>query len=950
VLGFRVWHGLVLIVIGALLSATTNLVTSTFSWTLLVTVIGLVVVQLTLSVWQGVRDQRDRRAARDASLGELRPALATGAAPVLWLTAPFSPAVLWARGELRGRLVDWCSERDATTGVVRVLIGPGGVGKSKVALAVADELPAGWAAGRCEKVDGLVDQIVTAGDPTLVIVDNADRVAGLDTLIEQAARHPTLVRILLLSRSLAAIRVQSVGARAQLSTVEELVPIGAASDRMRWFREAAVEYARKLRLPPPEVGSLPVGKDEDTPLVLLARALLAVLGRSEAPRLSLQEIASELVILEQQHWDIERGRMPAGCDVEVLAEAVTVLLMLPAASLSAAAELLRRVPQFAHGSSQETRIAVARWARRSYPPGPDHRLDLRPHLLADRLIVETLARSPELLLQDPSIAAVVVLARAYITFPDALSLLIDLLVADRVHLHVTIPIVLGTGAAGVDLDHALAELVANASPELAVIAPSISNDFPQLLCAVARLEVVRQRTLAEEQRDRYRIQLAQALWSYGGFLTAVGRVSDAVSVEYEAVWIARVLAEQDPDLHQPDLGVYLHNLGHTVRDLGWSRFASAIYAEAVYVYRGLVAYDLGRYGAELAGTLVGWGLSTWDLGRPRDALELMSEAVKTSRQLVEQDPDHQWLSLVLSLVSQAMMLRELGHINQALSTGEQALRIFRERAEQDAQQHIVDLARILLDVGLSLRKARRSKEALDPLREATNIFRELSGARESYLTDLARCLVSLGACLSDVGIFVDALIADREAVAVRRILAKRQPDRYLPDLGRALHDLAVNTRLVGKPDEALSLIREAVAMFRELAHQLPSRYRAELAFFLNNLGLNLLDVGLKDQALATMRETVTTYEELAEQEPDRFLPDLARSLRTLGLAQAREINSSESLATLTKSVKVWQRCSDRAPETHKESYRRARTELSKLLAQAGLNEKAIAVSLPRDPK
>lgn len=949
-LGFRVWHGLVLTVVGALLGAMTNLVTNAFSWTLLVTVTGLVVVQLALSVLQGAWDQRERRAARDASMGELRPAVAIGAAPVFRLTAPFSPAILWGRSEPLRRLVTWCTDRDAAAGVVRVLTGPGGVGKSRLALAVADKLPAGWAAGLCERVDGLVDRIVTAGDPTLVIVDNADRIAGLDTLIEQAIRHPTLVRVLLLSRSLAGIRVQSVVARAQLSAVEELTPIGAASDRMRWFREAVVAYARALELPPPEVGPLPVGRDEDTPLVLLARALLAALGRSEAPHLSLQEITSELVILEQEHWYTDCARMPAGCDVEVLAQAVTVLLMLPAASLSTAAELLRRVPQFAHHSSHETRMVVARWARRCYPPSPDQRLDLRPHLLADRMIVDTLTRSPELLLQDPSTATVAVLTRAYSTFPDALSLLIDLLNADRNSLHITIPLVLGTGVGDELLDHALAELVANASPELADIASSIPNNFPQLLCAVAGLEVVRQRTLAEGQRNRYRIHLAEALYNHGSFLTAVGRVSEALRVEHEAVWIVRVLAEQDSVRYQHELGVLLNSLGHTVQDLGWSQLASDIYEEAVHVYRGLAASDLERYASELSNALIGWGWNRWELGRPRDALELMEEAVKISRQLVERDPDHQWPSLVRSLISHAMLLRDLGQISRALSADQQALSIFREKVEQGAHGNIYEFARVLLDLGLSLRAARRPEEALTPLRQATNVFRELSRTREFYLSYLARCLVSLGACLSDVGLFRDALIADTEAVAVRRVLANRHPDRYLPDLGRALHDLAVNTRFAGNPEKALSLIRESVAMFRDLAHQLPSRHRPELALFLYNLGVNLFDVGLKGQALTATRESIAMHEELAEQEPDRFLPELARCLQFLGRVQAKENNFSESLTTLEKSVKIWQRCADRDSETHAASYHRARAELTNLLTQAGLDEKATAVNLSPDQK
>jgi hypothetical protein len=78
--------------------------------------------------------------------------------------------------------------------------------------------------------------------------------------------------------------------------------------------------------------------------------------------LSLAELVTELVAIEQRVWSADLSRLPAGCDVDVLAEAVTVLVLLPAAGIEKAAELLCRVPQFAHDAAQESR---SRW-----PAGP----------------------------------------------------------------------------------------------------------------------------------------------------------------------------------------------------------------------------------------------------------------------------------------------------------------------------------------------------------------------------------------------------------------------------------------------------------------------------------------------------------------------------------------------------------------------------------------------------
>jgi hypothetical protein len=435
-LAVRWWHGLVSVVAAAGVGVVTNLATSAFSWALTAALVALVGAQAGLSVLQGVQDYRGRQVARDTVLGPLRPAVpdpsvsdgssmvgaASGAREVVhWLTAPFSPTRLWGREPLRDQLVAWCVDRDPGGGVVRVLTGPAGVGKSRLALAVGESLPAGWATGRLlGSGDGLVERIDAAGDPTLVLVEDADRVPGLDILITRAARHPGLIRLLLLTRTDASLRSLPDTVLPQVTRTVALAPIGEAADRQRWFTEAVRDYARALRVPPPDLSDRPVGHDEDTLLVLHARALLAVLGRAGIRGWSLTNIATELVGLETRTWDTDLPRLPDGCDADVLAEAVTVLLLLPAQTLDEAAEVLRRVPQLSHDTAHQSRVAVARWAYRRYPPGPDHRLNLRPHLIAERLLLNTLSRTRRLLHDDDTPTAVPVLAQACATFPDAI--------------------------------------------------------------------------------------------------------------------------------------------------------------------------------------------------------------------------------------------------------------------------------------------------------------------------------------------------------------------------------------------------------------------------------------------------------------------------------------------------------------------------------------------------
>lgn len=148
----------------------------------------------------------------------------------------------------------------------------------------------------------------------------------LEALLGGAIRHPDMLRVLLLARTREAVPVLSDTVLPHLRRVETLRPVGEAGDRQRWYGQAVRAYARTLRVPPPDLPERPVGSDEDTLLVLHARALLAVLGRTGTRTQSPSELITELVALEQRGWSADQPRLPAGCDVDTLAEAVTVLL------------------------------------------------------------------------------------------------------------------------------------------------------------------------------------------------------------------------------------------------------------------------------------------------------------------------------------------------------------------------------------------------------------------------------------------------------------------------------------------------------------------------------------------------------------------------------------------------------------------------------------------------
>lgn len=822
----RWWHGLVSVVVAAGVGVVTNLATDEFSWTLSAVLVALVGVQVGLVVWQAGRDRRDLRDARDAVLGPLRPSVpdppmvdasGDGAwAVVHWLTAPFSPTPLWGRSGVRDRLLAWCVERDPRAGVVRVVTGPAGVGKSRLALAVAESLPAGWAAGRLPGGgEGLVERVVAAGDPTLVIVDDADRVPGLDTLITQAARHPDLVRLLLLTRAASALHGLPDPVLPQVARVEQLGPLGEAGDRQRWFAQAVRAYARAFRVPPPDLPDRPVGDDEDTPLVLHARALLAVLGRAGSRTWSLAGIVTELVVLEQRAWAADLARLPDGCDPEVLAEAITVLVALPASTVEEAAELLRRVPQFAHDTAHQSRIAVARWAHRRYPPGPDHRLDLRPHLIGERLLLDTLTRTPRLL-HDDTVDATPVLARAYTTFPDALDHLGPLLTRRRNLLPDALAAVLATSTTGRTLDRLLASLLDaddiadDVETRARLIGLSPPEAFPHLRISLSHLLVTHYRELAEAEPGQFRSELARSLQNLGIHLWAVGRYREALAAAEEAVAVERELVAAEPDRYRADLARSLINLGLYLRAVGRRREALAAAEETVAARRESTEAEPARYRAELAESLNFLGIHLRDVGRHREALETTEEAVAIRRELTRAEPARYRGDLAESLDNLGLYLQEVGRYRDALAVGEESFAHYRELAEAEPARYRPKLAQSLTGIGIYLWRLDRHREALAATEEAVAINRELARAEPGrHGPDLAESLRNLGVGRAKAGDVERGLQERRAAVAVWKDCAERDPELYGATYRRELAQLRRWLDEIGRHGEAAALDLDA---------------------------------------------------------------------------------------------------------------------------------------------
>ena len=122
-----------------------------------------------------------------------------------------------------------------------------------------------------------------------------------------------------------------------------------------------------------------------------------------------------------------------------------------------------------------------------------------------------------------------------------------------------------------------------------------------------------------------------SLNNLSAFLSALGRLEDALAASEEALAIRRGLAAARPDAFRPDLATSLNNLSNRMSALGRREEALAAIEDAVAIQRDLVAASPDTFRPDLATSLNNLSNRLSALGRPEEALAAIEDAVAIHR-------------------------------------------------------------------------------------------------------------------------------------------------------------------------------------------------------------------------------------------------------------------------------------------------------------------------------
>ena len=842
-----------------------------------------------------------------------------------------------------GELAGWLAAQEDSS--VRLVFGPGGQGKSRLAAQFVRHHAAAWAVWQARQAapttQGAAQLTVPANAPgLLVVVDYADRwpPSHLQALVSDlraaASRLPgrQQLRVLLLARAAGfwwdALEQRLDADYALPAAAVRLTPLGAEADRPGLFTSAFDHFANALGASPSGAASgLPqglAGPEFGLALTVHMAALAAVDAglHGEVVPQDPARISAYLLKRERAHWQQWHARAedPLSTTPVVMGHTVYAATLAGPQSRAQAVALLARA-QIAVAPEAATQILDDHG--RCYPP-EDPATMLEP-LYPDRLGEDFLALTtpsqraaadlagfadawaadvlPPLLAlfpagEDPPVwlgTAVTVLIETARRWPHIRDSQLEPLMRDRPRL------ILQAGGAALTalaslpgLDPALLETIEAKLPP---------HRYTDLDAGIASLTA----RLAEHQlaASSDPVEHAQIHSKLGVRLHFAGLRLQALAATEAATGLWRQLTSVEPDAYMADLAGSLTNQALLLAETGRRAGAVTVSEEAIGLYQQLVALDRDAYLPDLATALNNHALWLAETGHRAEAVPVSGEALGLYQQLAALDRDAYLPDLAMALNNHATRLGETGRRAEAVELSEEAVGLKRELVTVNRDAHLPDLAGSLISHAAQLAQVGRRAEAVAVSEEAVSLNRQLATLnRDAYLPNLAMALTNQALVLAEAGRRAEAVVVSEEAVSMKRELAAVNHDAYLPELAISLKNHANRLAEAGRRAEAVTVSEEAVSLYRQLAALNRDAYLPNLAGSLTNHGLWLAHAGRRAEAVPFAEEAVVLYRQLTARNRDAYLPNLAGSLHNHAVALAETGSRAEAVPFSEEAVSL----------------------------------------------
>jgi nucleoside phosphorylase/tetratricopeptide (TPR) repeat protein len=198
--------------------------------------------------------------------------------------------------------------------------------------------------------------------------------------------------------------------------------------------------------------------------------------------------------------------------------------------------------------------------------------------------------------------------------------------------------------------------------------------------------------------------------------------------------------------------------------------------------------------------------------------------------------------------------------------------------------------------------------------------------------------------LSNAGLYAEALAAARDAVMIRRRLARAEPDQQEPALARSLGNLGIDLWSTGESAAALDAMTEGADIYRRRTIADPGVYDEDLAAGLNNLAGSLISLRRHADALAPATEAATIFRQRAAA-GSGYRHEVGSCLRNLAIIQAALDHAEEATVSARDAVEIYRELVAAQPETYLAELGDSLRSLSMRLSRLGQHDEALDAAL-----
>ena len=812
--------------------------------------------------------------------------------PTMLLRADAEVVPFHGREDTLAQLERWCVDEPHGPRV-RVLTGPGGQGKTRLARQLMARLRArGWVAGqvRGHPEQGVLDRVLRPiQHPLLLVVDYAETRPGLVRDLRAATEHATHpVRLLLLARSAGSWQITAAGAVAEIR-LHALSPDGA--DREYAFRTAARGHSRHLAKAtgrtdvdwPALADSLPVSRRStraETALTIQMTALLALLRHGRDPQRD-QPLEAEVLAHEQRYWlDTASGRDLGERAARLLGPAVAAAVLCPALDEDEARETVARV------LPHEPMWVVAEIAavlRDLYPPPDGHYWgQLEPDRLAEYHAAEQVIRDAGLLgrlffpaADHQRVQLLTVLARAAVAHANEGRPAEARTVVDR----------LREALRAVPADRPLNAGVLRAHSDTLPEQTHVLRDYA--------LDVARE--LSELSRTGDRRDHAWALHNLARRHFAVGDRASGRTAAGEAAEIRARLVD-DPHVtddeaitRRTEWADALLVLARAHRTTGELAQAHAVGTEALSLFRVLVAaggQDREKRERGLVRALIGQARVVWlldpasiDFDQVARSDDHTKEAVRLARDLADRYPDLDPILLTDALAERSTNLWRFQRHPESLEQSVEAVATARRLAEENPDAYADDLAYALLGLAVDYDYVGSAEIATALVREAIALLRPLAAEVPAvHRSDLAQLLHNLACEQRDQGDYEAARESVEEAIELRKAEARESYGVAVPSLAQSIGILGTVHAQAGDHWAAVRCYLEALERYANAPLPLNARALSNQSDIVIDLAISYEAQGSAREALAAQNQSLDILRRLSEFAPSLYALRYAAAL------------------------------------------------------------------------